>query len=342
MELAASAPSRPRFHAADPLDERALAELGFQADRLGDRDRASLLIGLAGRRSWRDPRVQAWLLQRAVEVGDWTGATAHADALLRIDGDGALRPAVFRLLDVIAAEDAARPALVERLRVAPWWRESWLAHLAKVAAAPEGEITPQEARTVVMGLASGPRPLSATEYQPYLDMRLAREDYAQAERDWGVLSRNRDVGALLRDPSFHSLGEGGPFAWREASGVGASSEVETTGDEGRSLRVDYDGASAPILPGQLLVLPPGRYLFVWRERMLGSPRISWRLRCLGPAPRSLAEAAPVESPRWRTRSLVFEIAKDCPAQELELFPHPGERREEVTAWFARLSLSRGS
>jgi hypothetical protein len=332
----------PRFSASDLLDEHALAELGFQADRRGDRARASRLIGLAGRWSWRDPRVQSWLLQRAVEAGDWTGAMAHADALLRTDPEGALRPAVFRLLDVIAADDTSRPALIERLRSAPWWRESWLADLAGAAGSPGGSVTPDLARAVVIGLGSGERPLSAAEYQPYLDMRLARGDYAQAERDWRLLAHHRDADALLRDPTFQTLGESDPFAWRGVSGVGASIEAETTVDGGRALRVDYDGASSPVLTGQLLVLPPGRYSFVWRERILGPPRIVWRLRCLGPAPRVLAQGSPIDDQSWRVRRLAFEPTKDCPAQELELVPQPGERRDQVTAWFAGLTLSRRS
>jgi hypothetical protein len=332
----------PRFSASDPLDEPALAELGFQADRRGDRARASRLIGLAGRRSWRDPRVQAWLLQRAVEAGDWTAAMEHADALLRTDPDGALRPAVFRLLDVMAADDISRPALIERLRSAPWWRRNWLAHLADAATSPGGAVTPDQARAIVIALAFGERPLSAADYQPYLDMRIARGDYAQAERDWRLLARNRDADALLRDPTFQTLGEAGPFAWRGVSGVGASIESETTVDGGRALHVDYDGVSSPVLTGQLLVLPPGRYSFVWRERILGPPRIVWRLRCLGPAPRILAQGSPLDVPGWRARGLAFEPTNDCPAQELELVPQPGERRDEVTAWFAGLLLSRRS
>ncbi|HEY1927209.1 MAG TPA: hypothetical protein VGG92_07075 [Caulobacteraceae bacterium] len=341
-QLAGQRDAPPRFCASDPLDERALAELGFQADRRGDRARARRLIGLASRRSWRDPRVQTWLLQRAVEAGDWTGAMAHADALLRVDPDGALRPAVFRLLDVIAADDTSRPALIERLRSAPWWRRSWLAQLADVAVSPGGAVTPDQARAIVIGLASGTEPLSAAEYQPYLDMRLARGDYALAERDWGLLAGAHDADALLRDPTFQTLGDAGPFAWRGVSGAGASIEAEATVDGGRALRVDYDGASSPVLTGQLLVLPPGRYSFVWRERILGPPRIVWRLRCLGPAPRILTQGSPLDAPGWRARALAFETTKDCPAQELELVPQPAERRDEVSAWFADLSLSRRS
>jgi hypothetical protein len=335
--LSSAAPHRPI--AADPLDEAALARLGFTADRHGERFVAEALVAFAGRRSWRDRPVQAWLLQRAVEHGDWTSAMAHADALLRTDSKGVLRPQLFHLLDVIAADEASRPAVIGRLRSAPWWRESWLVHLASVAASPSGAVTPDAARSIVTGLAGGPRPLMPAEYLPYVQMRLDRGDYAQAERDWGALARRADAEALLRDPNFQEPANPGPFDWSHASGVGASSEVEQAEGASRALRVDYDGFSPSLLPGQLLVLPPGVYRFVWRERFAGPPRLAWRVRCLGPAPRTLAQAAPGGDPAWRDRVLEFATTTDCAAQKLELAPQPGERRDEVTAWFAAVSLS---
>jgi hypothetical protein len=336
-------PAAPhRFRSADLLDEAALAGLGFEADRRGDRARARILLDLAGRLSWRDAPVQAWLLQRAAESGDWTAVMVHADALLRTDADGALRPQLFRLLDVMASDETSRAALLGRLRRAPWWREAWLAHLAAVAASPAGAVSPDQARAILMSLASGPRPLTRAEYLPYVEMRLARGDYAQAERDWAALARRADGAALLRDPTFQASSVSGPFGWTPASGVGASSEMEAPTDAARALRVDYDGYSPSRLPGQLLVLPPGRYSFAWRERIVGPPRLAWRVRCLGRTPQVLIGAPPLAGPGWRARRLTFDIAADCPAQQVELAPLPGERRDEVTGWFADLSLSRRS
>jgi hypothetical protein len=330
------------FSAADPLDEAILARLGFEADRRGDRARAGLLIGLAGRLSWRDPPVQAWLLQRAVEAGDWTAAVAHADALLRTDADGASRPQLFRLLDVMASDKTSRAALLVRLRQASWWREAWLAHLAAAAASPTGAVSPDEARAVLIGLASGVPPLTPADYLPYVQMRLARGDYGQAERDWVALARRVDAGSLLRDANFQTPGDSGPFDWSPASGVGASSETEATANGGRVLRLDYDGYSRVRLPGQLLVLAPGPYSFAWRERIVGPARLAWQVGCLGPTPRMLAQSSPLAGPGWRDRRLSFDVGPDCPAQRLELAPQPGERRDEVTGWFAGLALSRRS
>lgn len=336
-------PSGPHhFRSADPLDEAALAGLGFEADRRGDRAGAGILIGLAGRLSWRDPPVQAWLLQRAVESGDWTKAMTHADALLRTDAEGASRPQLFRLLDVMASDETSRTALLGRLRQAPWWREAWLVHLAVAAASPASAVSPDQARAILMGLSSGSRPLTPAEYLPYVEMRLGRGDYVQAERDWEALARRADGDALLHDPTFQPSDGGGPFGWTPTSGVGASSETEATADAGRVLRVDYDGYSPSRMPGQLLVLPPGRYSFVWRERIVGPPRLVWRVRCLGRTLRILAQAPSLAGPGWRARRLTFDVTADCPAQHLELAPLPGERRDEVTGWFAALSLLRRS
>jgi hypothetical protein len=108
-----------------------------------------------------------------------------------------------------------------------------------------------------------------------------------------------------------------------------------------ALRIDYDGASTPQLPAQMLVLAPGRYRLSWRERLAGDPRLAWQVRCIAPYSATLGSWPISAAVSWRARSETFEAPAGCRAQRLELTALPGERRSEVTAWFAQVRLSPG-
>jgi hypothetical protein len=331
--------------AGDPLDEAHLAAMGWDLERGGDRADANTLLALAGRRSRRDRPVQAWLMQRAVEQGRWDEAMRHADAMLRTDADGALRPELFRLLDIMAADGVSRPALVRGLAARPWWREAWLVHLETAPAASPSAMSVEAARAVLMALAAGPTPPQPSEYVPYIQALVGRGDYHEALTEWRAFARRPDAGLPLRDADFAHAQDGSPFDWSSAAGVGASSEVVVPGAPvaGRALRIDYDGFSAASPTAQVLVLAPGRYRFAWRERVIGPPRLAWRIRCLGASSAVLVPPWPTGSGAtgWSARAADFAVPADCPAQQLELLAIPGDRRQDVAAWFTGLSLAAG-
>jgi hypothetical protein len=168
--------------------------------------------------------------------------------------------------------------------------------------------------------------------------RLVSEgDYDGAYGAWLSVARPRESAtAGLRDGDFTGSSDRTPFTWRAASGLGASSETETTP---RALRVEYDGYSAPSLPAQLLVRSPARYLVSWRERVdpAGPERLFWRVRCAG-SDKVLARAPPPVA-GWRTVTLTVEPPDTgCAAQWLELAAAPGERRNPVTGSYAAFRL----
>src|SRR6201993_2262963 len=66
--------------------------------------------------------------------------------------------------------------------------------------------------------STGPRRLSASEYQPYLDLRLARGEYDQAWHDWGVLADKADAGALFFFKKCGTPGDHPPSPPRRSSG----------------------------------------------------------------------------------------------------------------------------
>jgi hypothetical protein len=341
-----------RALAADPLDPIALGRYGLALDAAGQPARAKAVLDMAGTRGWRDPPVQAWLLRDRIAAGRWDEALGHADALLRIDADGAWRPGVFPLLNLAAADPTSRTALVGRLARRPWWRQAWLERFGAAmwaswrpapAATPGATLDPASARAVLLALSVTPAPPSPAEYRPYVAALIAHGDDSEALADWRALAHRPHAGGALRDGDFAAPADGTDFTWRPASGVGADSEIAAAepGSGSRVLKVDYDGFSAPVLPAQRLVLGPGRWRLTWRERLAGPSRLAWRVRCASSdAPLAAETSAP--SPAWSWRTLFLEVPPaGCPAQWLELAPAPGERRTDITAAYAAFALTGG-
>lgn len=319
---------------ADPLNEAGLAARGLALARAGRDDLAAPILTFAGELDWRDPQVQAWLLASTLREGLWPEALEHADALLRTDEEGRLRPILFPAFNQMIASEPARAALLVRLeaRHNPW-RTQWLAQL--------GAADVPGADTVFEALANSRAPLRPWEYDSYINGLVGQSRFSQAYRAWRVVARRRGE-AALRDGHFEGPWDGSPFTWSPASGVGAASGTEAAGAgiPGQALRVDYDGASRPGFPGQLLALGPGAWRLSWLERGQGAVRLAWRVRC-AEAGSALATARPAGSSSWTIRRLAFVVpTAGCTAQWLELAPDPGERRDDATSWYADMTLAR--
>ena len=317
--------------ARDPLDLPALRALGLRLDSRGHLGEADAVLSFVGSRAWRDGPTEVWLLRRRLNQGRYQEAFESADSLLRRDADGTTRPALFALLIAAADDPEARPALVERLAAAPWWRGDFLRALG-TRGDEEG------ARRVLFHLARGPAPPTAAEYAPFVDRLVGPGDYQEARADWLEIAHpTARATSAIAGAAFSGESDGTPFTWRSAEGVGASSEFEQA-STGAVLRVDYDGYSSPTLPARLFVEPPDQYVLSWRQK-LDPPtpeRLFWRVRCASSA-RILARA-PLAGPGWRDVTMAVQTpVAGCAAQWLELVAAPGERRAPLTAWYAVLN-----
>ena len=326
----------------DPLDLEALRTLGLRLDRLGRSDEADQVLSFVGRRTWRDGPTQVWLMRRRLAQDRLEEAFESADSLLRRDAEETTRPALFALFVAAAEHDDARAALTTRLAAAPWWRADFLQTLgarADVAGA----------RTVFAALAAGPTPPAPAEYGPFINRLVSERDYVEALSAWRQIARKAGTEGL-RDGAFSGVSDHTPFTWSAAEGVGGASAAAPSPDGSaiRTLRVDYDGYASPLMPAQLLVPGPERYVVTWRERIdpPGSERLFWRVRCADSG-QVLARAPAVDSgfaapSVWRAKSMdVQPPSVGCAGQWLELATAAGERREAVTAWFADFQMRPG-
>ena len=322
----------------DPLDAPALRITALAATDVGE-TRRTLEFLIRG--SWRDGPTDAWLLRDRLARGDLTGALDCADALLRLDATGKTRPALFDLLTKATGFVEARPPLVARLSANPWWRQDFLRYL-------DVHGDPLAATLLFSDMAGGPRPVRPVEYAPLIDRLVANGNYREAIAAWrGVTPDPARASAPLHDGDFAQAWDLTPFTWRPTTGIGAISEVgeEPGGQRRRVLRIDYDGFAAPSLPAQLLVLPVGRWRLGWRLKgdAQADQALYWRVRCadtgavLAGGPAASADTGPTLG--WRPRTLTFTTPSDgCHGQWLELTGAPGERRTQVTAWYADFRL----
>jgi hypothetical protein len=308
--------------ASDPLDVTALRDLGLALDRAGDPESADRLMSFASRLGWRDGPTQAWLFARRLRDGRFAEAFLHADALLRREPDGAMAARLFPVLIAATGIDAARGALIGRLKDAPPWRSAFLRTMAGT-----GDIA--LARAILLALEAGPTPAPPQDVAPYIERLVAAKDYARALADWRTLDGGHQTGAP----------DGTPFTWSDTQGEGASSEVSALpGAPGHTaLRVAYDGYALPTLPRRLLALAPGPGHLELRRWIQTGPqdsRMTWRMRCDGAGkPLALVTTSPAGA-GWQPVSLDFVVPDTgCGGQWLELEPRPGERRQAIIAWY---------
>lgn len=301
------------------LDGRAFRILAQAAESKGQSVKARALFQQAVHWAPRDLPSQLWLFQNALRRRDAQAAVLHMDALFR------LRPALLAEMrlqaEVLAANPATRPALVEVLRNAPPWRAGYLAGLGNSALTTD-ELAP------LFELLGRQAELKSAETDPWLN-RLRRENrYAQAYLTWANWlpeAQRKRLGNVF-DGGFEMAPEehSGPFAWRSGSPNGSLVLwTETRGTVGdSSYSVQFEGVRTPFADlSQTLVLPPGDWLLQWRAKAddLDGPRgLVWRLRCL-PGDRILADSeAMLGRFDWRDLELAFTVPPDCGGQTLTL------------------------
>lgn len=326
----------------DPLASFALTDLGLIAEKQGDSAKAAILMGLAGERKLRDEAAQGWLVNEALDRGDFTDALSHLDAVMRTHPEALDENS--SLLVVLASEPPTMRLLTYLIGTNPPWR-AWF--LNTVAPKIGNRIALQH---FYAELQTGPHPLNAQEVQPYLD-RLVKDGLVRAAFDaWiAMLPPDRRAGAeMLYNGGFEYPLSGSEFDWQIVQTLGA--DVKVVGGGGGkpgALRIEFSGARVDFRNvTHLLVLRPGIYRLsgeVEAESLHAERGLWWRLSCLGSG-LNLGETELVaDSASSRAFSLIFTIpAANCQAQVLQLeLPAriPTERAIAGVIWFRDLAIA---
>lgn len=336
-QLAEAEAMARRALAREPLLTNGATLIATIRDRQGRDSEAEALMRKASALNHRSNVADLWLFRSNLEARRYEEAFIHADALLRreIEFTGQLFPLLARALN----DDAATPALAGRLAEYPSWRMNFLQGI--ITSHPD-HAAPFE---LLLAVKAAGGELTPIETRLYLGRLIRDRLYEEAYLAW-LLFLPDDLSTKVThvyDGDFDGLPDAQPFGWNFFAGARGS--IEAPSLQGRAddpaLYVYHDGMSQAGFPGQLLVLPPGRYILsgeVLTETPESGGRFSWQIGCIGTNQPLVRMSMPDTDDRWRPFSESFIVPAGCTAQQLELVASRGDRRADVRAWFDKIRI----
>ena len=326
----------------EPLEGRGFRLLAEAAVHQGDLAQAQALYEIAARRSPRDVRTRAWLIEHSLVAGDYPAALQQVDALLRTSPgqSGVLMP----LLAKLAADPTFATALAHTLTTRPPWRGGMLASLQQAE-------DPRSADQVLSALRSE-QGLSDEEFDQWIASLIHQGRWGEAYSRWAsTLQLDNGALPLIYNGQFEHLPTGRGFDWRLLRIPGVSLDFQADPDaEGQVARAVFRGRPvAQVNLEQPLLLGPGRYRFSaqMRAQALRSERgLEWAITCLG-QPEPLATSPPLQGTfDWRSIEMDVVVPDtDCPGQWLRLRnPVPAGSIQQVSGelWFDDVAIQPAS
>ena len=326
--------------AVAPLEGRAFRVLAEAAAAQGQQAEALALYRIAARRSPRDVRTRAWLIEHFLGTGDYPRALAQMDVMLRTTLHKS--NIVLAAMALLAVDPAFAKQLARTLEQRPAWRQSLLSTLYN------GKDS-RGANSVLSHLRARGG-LSPTEFDEWIAWLMSNDRWGEAYSRWasGVA---RQGGSLqpIYNGGFEIPVTGRGFDWRITAIPGVSVEFEPdVGAVGLSAHVAFRGRPVPqINLEQPLLLAPGAYRFSSRVRMdaLRSDRgLEWVITCAGQTD-PIANSARLEGTfAWRAIEMdVIVPPNDCQGQWLRLRnPAPSGSSQHVfgDVWLDDVKLKR--
>ena len=310
--------------AAAPLQPEPFLVQAALAERSGDYSRAETLLRQA---RWLNPRSTAarylladvWLREGKIVPG------LHEMAVLT-----RFFPTASVQLIPALAEYAHTPGAREQLVVIVNSNPDLKRPLLSALAANPGNAD------LILTLAGSDIDSVDPGAQPWkkrlLEGLVTRAKYASAHALWqrfaGISGTHTP---LLFNRDFSSSAAPPPFNWSFSSGTAGIAEPGNG-----KLRVLYYGRDDAVLASQVLLLPPGNYVFESAANgTAGSSTLTWNLSCLHPAQQLMA--VDVNSGK-NTGS--FAVPADCEAQFLSLRGHAEENPHDTDVQLGPVRLDR--
>jgi hypothetical protein len=306
MNLAVAKALARKSMVADPLNEQALVLLSDISAREGDRRRSEALLLSAAERTLRNPIAQARSIGLLTYRGDYRGAIAKADVLMR-GFDGYVQRLAADFLANVALDARSASALSDYVVADPPWRTSLFETIARYNDADSG-------LRLLFDISSKRATLRSSDMAPTLRLLMKQNRTVEAYLAWvNFLSEEkRSKAGLLFDGNFTEEPSGIPFEWSVAQSPKGS--VGFLKDRGM-LRVEFVGARIPkIAVHQTLSLSPGRYrlkLEATSHELRAARGVSWRIVCRTDNERILGETEPLRGTKqWQEVSTDFETPQE--------------------------------
>jgi hypothetical protein len=330
--------------ASDPLNARALRNLGRLARAAGDEARERSFMQAAARRSIHEGFALDRLLRDSDERKDYDAALYYADALLRTNSR--VMPRVLPVLGRIAEDPKANGRLDALLARNPPWRAAFLSALPRAVS---------DARTplrILLALREAPSPPTLADIRDYVNVLTDHKLYELGYYTWlqFLPPEQLRVAGFLFNGSFELTPSGLPFDWVMRAGRGATVDIvrrpDETGERALMIglgpgRVEFGGVA------QTLLLPPGSYRFKakYGGEITGPRGLVWRVTCTGQgAPIGQSAMMVGAAKPWKSVVVPFTVpGTDCRAQQLRLSLDarmPSEQLVSGSIWYDELQIDR--
>ena len=329
----------------DPLNARAFRILGQLSQRTKDELHTERLMQAAVRRSLQESEPVYWMMLKSYRAGDYRSAIHYADVLLRTRPN--LPQAAMPLLGKISENRGAVGELKQILAGNPAWRFKFFGLLPNYISDARAPLD------ILLSLKDTPKPPSAAERNPYLNLLIRHQFYELAYYTWLQFLPPEQLSKAghLFNGSFEVAPSGAPFDWQFTGQSGVTIQIADRPDSQgeRALFVSFGhGRVEAFSVKQIAMLPPGDYQFRGRQKFdIASARgLPWRITCANKAQALIGQSATVNGAgsTWEDFEFSFTVpSTDCPAQYVQLALDARSASEQFVSgstWYDDLEIVR--
>lgn len=299
---------------SNPVDAHVVGVYGLALLLNNDTDAAEKVFNVSRLLGWRDDPTQAYLVDKAVSMGDMHVAAQHLDALLRQTPDVGIGP---KLIARVLTFEQGRTELANQLRAQPDWAKAFVRDL-------DGLSDDDAFARFDTVMRAGPGLYDCATVSKLIDRLADAQLYTQA---WQLDRRFCETGnGIVSDGTFANFdltALTGSLQWQIArrGDVQYTPSTEPTGGQ----RLTIQSSAPSILPvlWQVLVIGEGRYHITWDmpdTRPDDASKMSVSLDCerdLG-----LAQTGKLVDQNAATYAVDVTMGSDCPAPKLVFWLAP--------------------
>ncbi|PYB71700.1 hypothetical protein DMY87_15925 [Rhizobium wuzhouense] len=308
-----------RMAAEAPGDARLYSVRGVAEAKKGDVEHALTSFRHALVLAPTELQALQWMIEYSAAQNDQATVVDRVDALFRRWPD---RIPVYadRLPEIFRGADQRR-LLVQRLKMAPPWRVSFISSLSK---SPDGALF---AADLLWDLAQGQGEQNAGEINQVLGALLTAGRYDEAYQTFLVTldDERQKLAGNVYNGSFLDAPSGSPFDWMVKRQPGLATSMAKPGDGASTPGLSIDFLQAPVRdPGirQFLNLASGRYRLSVKASAQGAvlPKgLFWSIACFKPG--TVLGTLPVEQGTYPITAISAELVvppDHCGLQVLRL------------------------
>jgi len=321
---------------AQTLNPQALRVIGVAADHEGHGQQALALIEMSDRLSRRDLGTQLWLVNHHALLNDAGEALRHYDTAMRASAE--IQPVLFPILQHALGVKEIRAAFAPYVRGNAPWLTNFIAFQVSSSADPSNVAL---AIIDAKGLPSQPDSYRGQESQ--LLAQLSNTKHFDTLRAFFASLRGAQPESLTSAAFLPALIDEHyqPVSWKISEAAAISSAFE---DDPQSAQKQFHVMAGTgehgVAASKLLLLPSGHYRIASPITFLrhgtGSA-LTWSIKCA--TTNSELQHNDVGS-ALRTAALEFDVAKDCPAQILDLVVSGGDPVDGSEAYVHAVTLTR--